>query len=597
MRCNAKKSITIKNRSNYFNPLKDRAYNTFASPTSYQFYQSKIEGYENRLYWEFRYCNDHRGATYFYTLTYNDKHVPKYCGQNCFDYNDLRYMTIGPFAKQLLRKYGTVFKYFIGAELGDGKGERGMHNNPHYHVLFFLRSANNSRYPYREITPIEFRHLVREYWQGFDEDTDGPQDYREAKFGIAKEGENLGLVTDFRACMYCAKYVTKDVNLKKYEEKIKFQLENKYKEKAILDLSIKRDFLYDIIYEKFNIPTNCTCIPEERKWMYNEREMFEILCPKRYNMYKSTFETLVDGFPIELVDEIIDECHLYADYNDYVNLVVQRRVDEALNEYRNRYCNKCRISHGVGDYALQFIEDKLDPKITVPGKNGWKQRPIGMYYYRKLFTDLVHDKNGNGLRVLNELGQKYKINKLDSQINNLKEIVRANAEILTEELYEEMWSSNVNTEVNFHYSRYKQLLDSLEKDKINIEEVYEKYAEFKLVYENRFYKLTLDGDSVLHCPIDVHSDYARFIVPSYYESPYAPGRVSDFLENDCEAYMAYWSHPYFLRYVSIFAVYDLLADYLFVQTDDKNQEQASEIKRIKRFHDENKLKDFYSNFE
>ncbi len=63
----------------------------------------------------------------------------------------------------LLRKYGTTFKYFVGAQLGDGKGERGFHNNPHYHVLFFLENANNDKFPYKKIDPKDFRHLVRMY--------------------------------------------------------------------------------------------------------------------------------------------------------------------------------------------------------------------------------------------------------------------------------------------------------------------------------------------------------------------------------------------------------------------------------------------------
>ena len=93
-----------------------------------------------------------------------------------------------------LREYGSIFKYFIGAELGDGKGERGMHNNPHYHVLFFVEPDPKGQFPYVKITPDDFRHLIKMYWQGFDETRDGFRDYRLAKFGIAREGRNCGLV-------------------------------------------------------------------------------------------------------------------------------------------------------------------------------------------------------------------------------------------------------------------------------------------------------------------------------------------------------------------------------------------------------------------
>lgn len=152
MKVNEKKSIRLKNNTKHFNPHICRTHNRFASPVSYQSRSIKIEGYETRLYWQYRYCDEHSGQTFFYTLTYNDNAIPTYMGQNCFDYEDLRDLLTGGFRKYLLRHYGTTFKYFIGAELGDGKGERGMHNNPHYHVLFFLEPADNPRYPYEKIS-------------------------------------------------------------------------------------------------------------------------------------------------------------------------------------------------------------------------------------------------------------------------------------------------------------------------------------------------------------------------------------------------------------------------------------------------------------
>ena len=283
-----KKPIRVRNRTNHFDPSVSRGFVEFTSPDAYNSRKTKIEGYETRLYWQFRYCQDHSGQTFFYTLTYNDNAMPRYfigkkrivnvvsSGKGCvykfktgaelvipdrlpvsmevevsdssfpcFDYVDLRDLLTGGFRKQLLRKYGTTFKYFIGAELGDGKGSRGLANNPHYHALFFLEPANNPRYPYRKITPEEFRHLVRMYWQGFDEEEE-PRDYRTAKYGIAREGDYCGLVKDFRACMYCAKYVCKDAKLKMNETKVQ-----SYKRLALRNEKYPVDcckrFFYDVI--------------------------------------------------------------------------------------------------------------------------------------------------------------------------------------------------------------------------------------------------------------------------------------------------------------------------------------------------------------
>lgn len=269
MTVNVKKPIRIKNNTKYFNPCTSKSRVTFSSPDSYQQRRIKIEGYETRLYWQFRYCEEHDGQTFFYTLTYNDEHLPKMYGLNCFDYEDLRDLLTGGFRKQLLRKYGTTFKYFIGAELGDGKGTRGMHNNPHYHILFFLEDAKNERFPYVKITPDEFRHLVRLYWQGFDEDTDGMQDYRTAKYGIAREGENVGKVTDFRAVSYCAKYVCKDAYLKRgesiVEKKVRFLTKKSYKR----SMKSFEDFFDEWIVPNYNIPLNPKCT----EWAYDNEEL------------------------------------------------------------------------------------------------------------------------------------------------------------------------------------------------------------------------------------------------------------------------------------------------------------------------------------
>lgn len=123
MPTNKKKPVTFVNRTHYFDPTVTKVRNTFVSPASYKFRQSKIEGYESRLYWQYRYCDEHNGQAFFYTLTYNDSNVPKYLGKNVFDYEDLRELLHGAFWKRLQRNYATDVKYFVGAELGDGKGK------------------------------------------------------------------------------------------------------------------------------------------------------------------------------------------------------------------------------------------------------------------------------------------------------------------------------------------------------------------------------------------------------------------------------------------------------------------------------------------
>ena len=74
------------------------------------------------------------------------------------------------------------------------------------------------------------------------------------------------------------------------------------------------------------------------------------------------------------------------EFREFRNQRLDELVTVGLAEFRNRYCNKPRISHGVGDYAL---EASLYARtlLRVPDKKeGFKYRPLSLYYYRKLFT-------------------------------------------------------------------------------------------------------------------------------------------------------------------------------------------------------------------
>lgn len=605
---NVKKSIRIQNRTKYFNPDTSRTHVRFSSSYSYQSRQIKVEGYETRLYWQYRYCDENDGQTFFYTLTYNDAHIPRHYGINCFDYEDLRNLLCGGFRKMLLRKYGTIFKYFVGAELGDGKGSRGMHNNPHYHILFFLEPANNPKFPYKKIDPRDFRHLVRLYWQGFDESIDGYRSYNDALYGIAREGDNLGKVSDFRACMYCAKYVCKDVKLKQTEAAVERYVRFKYSKEFRESENTYRDYFHTRIYELYNSPLNS----KHTKWCFSDRELFEFLCPnclfsdteyielrRRLGIPPDFMESMLPSFK-EYVPKVLSACNLWDDFFSYIRSLVDLKVHEVLTEYRNRYCNKCRISHGLGDYALNFISDPLNPSIQVPSKKGFKNRPIGMYYYRKLYTDTVKAPNGNNVYILNELGIQYKLYHLPQQIEKLAsraasflDYVRSNSQ-----LFENMRSSDINTEVFYHHSDFlRELKRILEND--SIKNICIRYAEFKLVYEDRFFRVNCDRytNAIIFPSINLYDDYKRFLVPTYYTTHWSDFALIDFLSSDCEGYLSYKEHEYFICYLGIFAVLDMCSDYFFIQKDNKSQIESESRATIKRFHDQQKLKEFYSVFK
>ena len=593
MSVDPKKPVVLKNRTNYFVPSISRVRVRFSSSDTYQAFNAKCEGYESRLYWEFKRSQDLGGKTFFYTLTYNDKNIPSFEGQPCFDYDHLRHFLNGGFKKMLLRRFGTNMRYFVGAELGDGKGSRGVHNNPHYHILFFLRPDESGKYPYIPISRWLFRHYVRLYWQGFDQDIDLREgsfhSFKDAFLGIAKEGSlHLGEVLDFRAISYVSKYVTKDVELVKHEATIEKNFRCKYNKEFRYSYDSYVRFLHSFIYDNFNIPTSAS----HTDWTLNERQLAYHLEPEFCKRCKAINDFNQAWIP-DFVKEVIKHYNLQKDYDDFCTARVDELVKVQINLFRNRYSNKCRISQNVGDYALEHLSDVDNPTIQVPDKNrGFKERPLNLYYYRKLFTEIYSDVGGHKVRILNSRGIAYKCSRLESSIFKTAENARCNVSAVTgkPELFASMLGSSVNTEVSMTYDMFMDKLSKFDDNERN--EFYRRYGLYKLVYEDRFVKIQPGRDLCDYDfpPIDCLEDYRRFLTPTAPLVHRYEFGVSDFLENTPENCVPYYSHPYFLRYYSLFLVLDLLADYFFVQADNQNEKTAREIKDSRRFHTKLRLR-------
>ena len=589
MSVNPRKNLRILNPTKYFDPSKDKTHVRFPSPSSYRFQKMKVESFEARLYWQYRYCASLGCKTFFYTLTYNDENLPFKYGKPCFDYEDLRDLFTGGFRKQLLRKYGQTFKYFVGAELGCGEGERGLGNNPHYHILFFLEPANNPRFTFKQIPALEFRHLIRMYWQGFDQ-SDGFLDYRKCKYGIAKEGsENFGEVIDYRAVAYCAKYVTKDVRLKMREVDILKLLRFRYHVQLQKDLDFHRKFFKDVLKPLFFVND------------ISDAESLVRLLPE-ITEFANRFHDLT---PIEVFDN--DETfvksvklvcrfhHLWKEYFNFLNKEVDERCRKDINEWRNRYCNKPRISQNVGIYALNFIEDLANPRIEILTKKGKRMRLLPLYLYRKLFTGVVYPVerffNGkfyqtNPIRVLNRDGINYKLSQLDKNIQRLSDKTKSLFELVVNDrsLFQMMLASDVNTECHYSFEDFKFRLSKLKVD-FHEDYIYKQYAVYKLVYEDRCFEF--NGDfPLLHYKLD----YERFLIPSIFSVPRSDLALECFVEDIPKNYMYYETHPDFLRFAGIFAVFNLVSDYFAVQADIKAENEKKERDRIRSFHVSQSLK-------
>lgn len=120
---------------------------------------------------------------YFYTLTYNQEHIPLYDNLPGFSKRDIQL-----FLKRLrfrLYKYGLTCKYLVTCEFGELKGRS------HYHVLFFLS---------QDINPYWFFKFVQDSWI----------DQNGKSIGFVKPGDNVGVVNSSRGIQYVVKYITKD---------------------------------------------------------------------------------------------------------------------------------------------------------------------------------------------------------------------------------------------------------------------------------------------------------------------------------------------------------------------------------------------------
>lgn len=354
--------ININNNSHYISETSRTKYKLI-NPTNYTTQRSRQMSYYVRLYYHHQHVLSLGGQTYFYTFTYNDRALPHYCGERCFDLRHIDwFMRDSGFDKMLLRKYGYKLQYFVSCELGEGKGVRGFAGNPHYHVLFFLIPYHVQRY----ITPSEFKTLVQIYWQGVNI---RPKDYR---FGIAMPGDNLGLVNSGSAISYCAKYVLKDFSYRQLYCRLRAAKEHFIKMR-LETISIARAALY-----RYCVLNNCS------------------------------------------IDSVKAQTAIGLFVRRIFNNLYKRDVI-------NRCMPKVRISQGIGLYALDKVNsDGLTISIPIDNKT-IKSVTIPQYLYRKMYYNVIKDDAGNNKYVLNESGVNVRVrelkNKLQSNCSQVKSVL------------------------------------------------------------------------------------------------------------------------------------------------------------------------------
>lgn len=191
--------LHIKNPKKDFNTHSDRVYIDVPCGKCEECVKNKIMSFQIRSYYEFKHCVEHCGGkVFYYTLTFNNKHIPKVTFSNrlnCVSYS------FPVFDKKFTDNFKRNFKncmkrrnldydvkFFIVSEYG------GNTRRPHHHVLIFI---------YGSISPYTVLDIVTHSWIK----EDGK--FNSVPLGNVMPGDNLGVVNSSSAILYVSKYVAK----------------------------------------------------------------------------------------------------------------------------------------------------------------------------------------------------------------------------------------------------------------------------------------------------------------------------------------------------------------------------------------------------
>lgn len=608
--------IKVKNNTDYYHPNRSRLYNVLFNPFGYTSMSMKRDSYNIRMYYAYDATIRKGGSVYFYTFTHNDSSLCKMYGYNVPDVRKVL-MAIDAVRATLRRKYNISLDYFLATERGEGKGYRGYANNPHYHAIFFLNRGNycyqkgaqkGLPIPYISINPVEFRRLLRLQWQGCDLPW-YDRSSKQFRYGILREGDNCGVVSDFRAIGYVSKYVTKTKPSYCIDQYIldrilrsvtgRYCLTADYKFKSV-DYEERVSCLNeDVLYAFLDYLVNHTSFDLDS--VYHNDRMLDVLYGDLKRDDIDTFDTCTDSQRLEFLSRLVV---LYeTDYLAFIVPYVKEKVRLEQNDYRNFHSTKVRVSQGLGLSALDsaIVDDNGFDVVPVPTKTGFKYKMLPQYYLRKKYYDTLVDPNtGNTCYKINEAGVEWKVRTLCCRINScightenvLLSLVGPSGETLfnsildyikknyfcTSSLTFGVYNGLFNGDVNYK-NFYKYLINEgyLKDDKIDTSKLRD-YAIYKKVYEYRCYDPTVCGSG-----IDPLADYKVYIRSSRDIVPYNPLGYSNFVKLElCKNYMEYSSHPHFAPNVGFYSFLDICSDYLRFFKDKENEEREEVSKRIRR---------------
>ncbi len=592
--------MALDTNSKHIDFTKSKSLNRLGNPSTRLSRQAKKDAYFMRCYYGYKECIEQDGQVFFYTLTYTQKKLPHFYGIPCFSYEDISWMMkSNGFAKSLQRNYGTALKYAVFCEYGD------ENSRPHYHLLFYLFPFRNKKgelskkYPYKKIDPIDFKSLVKHYWQG------DMFRYEESIKGIVKEGSlNHGLVKDFKAIQYCTKYVIKSQANEHAELKIMQNIRSQVTNQLINDKHTWVKFIANII-NSYKSPIEA--IEYKKHFKESPNELLRRLHRSWYERSKnnSIEEMSLDhvinarsrDFMLYLLTDPFIKVELEDKFKSYCRLHSHSTAEELYKEYLYHYGPRPRLSHGLGLSVLNDI-DPYNPTIKLPSRNKWREVPISLYYYRKLFKEVVKDENTNFKvkYIDNNLAIEVKKAKLNDRItktaNNLRNTaIKYNAAKATTK--EQIQYNYVRISPN-HINTYASIADLFTDSGTNLatpylmnenvedpHNIWHQMATYTEVYRDRYCKLDEHGN---YPQLDLVKDYDNFLYPEYYYINYSEPELAKKENYSDETIDLYDNHPAFQHFQKLLEFIEKVDDKLTELKDIEDDEKEEYQNTLKKFH-------------
>lgn len=382
------KKMSVKSYN--FNPLTSKS--SFVIPSRDEYVVKQFTSVSVRLNYEYKECIDSNGLVYFVTFTYNDNGCIHFGNFNYFDNSHIRKFFNKSIFPSRLSDHGYTFRFALFGECGDGKGVRGIDNNPHYHVLVFLYPTKDCDFYYHSDT--NFLDLCKSAWNQDLSCLDGV-DYRALNIGNVSYSCKGAKVIDSSCFNYCASYCIKTLSISPYNQRVA-QFMKYVAFASLFDLVYSlywhSPFLLQYTYDMSK------CQDIYRGFVSTYGNKLSILSPFRCKKddYFECLQTAVQNsllglFPVSDYSYI----DIFAVNKEFFETRLFTRIMElplfdAFYKYIvNRHKCCYRMSPNLGSLGFKHIDKNylLDvsffpcfntPKINLPS-----------YYYRKLFFQPV----------------------------------------------------------------------------------------------------------------------------------------------------------------------------------------------------------------